>query len=325
MTSTHMDLEPSGAYCDLGRLCQLRFAARDLNLASRTPARSQLSGGLRTRFRGRGMEFEEVRLYQPGDDVRTIDWRVTARTQVTHTKVFREERERPTFMVLDQRSAMFFGSQRCFKSVLAAHISGLLAWAALEQGDRIGGLIFGNAQQRDIRPRRSKHAVLELLHYIHQFNHHLHSPISDEPMQSMAAVLADTRRIAKPGSAVFIISDFHDFDPHSEQQLFELSRHSDVTLMHVYDPLEKRLAGSAQLALSNGQERCVVPAHDPGFQRAYRDDFEHRLEQLAHSCQRLKLPLLSYATNEPVQSLLRERFGKRRASRTGQPRRAPSA
>src|SRR5690554_549017 len=325
MTSTHMELEPSGAYSDLSHLCQLRFAARDLNLASRTPARSQLSGGLRTRFRGRGMEFEEVRLYQPGDDVRTIDWRVTARTQVTHTKVFREERERPTFMVLDQRSAMFFGSQRCFKSVLGAHISGLLAWAALEQGDRVGGLIFGDTQQRDIRARRSKHAVLELLHHIHEFNRQLHSPVSEGPMQSLASVLTDTRRIAKPGSAVFLIGDFHDFDPHSEQQLFELSRHSDVTLMHVYDPLEKQLAGSAQLALSNGRERCLVPAHDLGFQRAYRADFEHRLEQLTLSCQRLKLPLLSYSTRDPVQPLLRERFEIGRASRTGQLTRAPSA
>src|SRR5690625_6794125 len=112
MASTDMALEPSGASSDLSSLCQLRFAARDLNLASRSPARSQLSGGLRTRFRGRGMEFEEVRLYQPGDDVRTIDWRVTARTQVTHTKIFREERERPTFMVLDQRS-------QCFSAVSA--------------------------------------------------------------------------------------------------------------------------------------------------------------------------------------------------------------
>lgn len=325
MASTYMELEPSGAYSDLGRLCQLRFAARDLNLASRTHARSQLSGGLRTRFRGRGMEFEEVRLYQPGDDVRTIDWRVTARTQVTHTKIFREERERPTFIVLDQRSPMFFGSQRCFKSVLGAHISSLLAWAALEQGDRVGGLIFGDAQQRDIRARRSKHAVLELLHHIHEFNHQLHSPASEEPIQPLASMLADTRRIAKPGSAVFLISDFHDFDRHSEQQLFELSRHSDVTLMHVYDPLEKQLAGSAQLALSNGRERCLVPAHDPNFQHAYRADFERRLEQLTLSCQRLKLPLLSYTTSEPIQPPLRERFGKRRTKRTEQPPRAPSA
>ncbi len=315
MASTDMELEPSGAYSDLSSLCQLRFAARDLNLASRSPARSQLSGGLRTRFRGRGMEFEEVRLYQPGDDVRTIDWRVTARTQVTHTKIFREERERPTFMVLDQRSPMFFGSQRCFKSVLGAHISSLLAWAALEQGDRVGGLIFGDTQQRDIRARRSKNAVLELLRHAHEFNLRLNSPVNEQAPQSLTSVLADSRRLAKPGSAVFLISDFHDFDAHSEQQLFELSRHSDVTLMHVYDPLEKHLAGSAQLALSNGQERCLVPAHNPAFQRAYRDDFERRLEQLTNSCQRLKLPLLSYATSEPIQPLLRERFGKRRANK----------
>ncbi|MDQ2075621.1 DUF58 domain-containing protein [Marinimicrobium sp. ABcell2] len=321
----HDDLDPKGAYCELSSLCQLRFAARDMNLFSRTPARSQLSGGLRTRIRGRGMDFEEVRLYQAGDDVRTIDWRVTARTQVTHTKIFREERERPIFMILDQRSPMFFGSRQCFKSVLGAHIGSLLSWAALEQGDRIGGLIFGDQQQRDVRARRSKHAVLELLHRIHDFNHQLNNPVAEEPSQPLAAVLADTRRLAKPGSALFIISDFHDFDAHCEQQLFELSRHSDLTLIHVYDPIEKHLASSASLALSDGRERCQIPAQDKGFQQAYRANFEHNLEQLVLSCQRLKLPLLTYSTTDPIQTLMRERFGKRRKSRPGKPSTKPSA
>jgi uncharacterized protein (DUF58 family) len=317
MSPSTAELDPKGAYCELSRLCQLRFAARDLNLFSRTPARSQLSGGLRTRIRGRGMDFEEVRLYQPGDDVRAIDWRVTARTQVTHTKVFREERERPIFMVMDQRSPMFFGSQQCFKSVLSAHIGGLLAWAALEQGDRVGGLVFGDSKQRDVRARRSKHAVLELLHRIHDFNHQLNKPIAEDPTHSLASILADTRRLAKPGSALFVVSDFHDFDAHCKKQLFELSRHSDLTLIHVYDPIEKHLAGTASLALSDGRQRCQVPAYDKGFQQAYRNDFDSNLEQLMLSCQRLKLSLLTYATTDPIQTLMRERFSKRRPARPG--------
>ena len=127
------NLNPAGAYSDLAQLLRLRFAAQDLKLFAKRPVRSLLTGGERTRFRGRGIDFEEVRLYQPGDDIRTIDWRVTARTQVPHTKIFREERERPVFMVADQRATMFFGSQRCFKSVLCAHICALLGWAALLQ------------------------------------------------------------------------------------------------------------------------------------------------------------------------------------------------
>lgn len=308
-------LTPSGAYCELADLLRLRFAARDLKLFARRPARSLLTGGVRTRMRGRGVDFEEVRLYQPGDDVRTIDWRVTARTQVPHTKVFREERERPVFVVTDQRASMFFGSRTCFKSVLATHIGAMIAWAALNQSDRIGGLVFGDHTQRDIRARRSQHAALELLHQMHDFNRELDSPLPSRDGISLETILSDTRRVSKPGSAVFVISDFHDFNRRCEQQLFELARHTDVTLMHVYDPLERELASNHHLTVSDGRDRLQLPAQDRAFQRAYREDFEQHLAQLTERCQRLALPLLSYATDDDIHSLLRERFGARRRPR----------
>lgn len=316
MTSSTERLVPLGAYSDLTELLRLRFAARDLKLFAQRPARSLLTGGLRTRMRGRGVDFEEVRLYHPGDDVRTIDWRVTARTQVPHTKVFREERERPVFVVVDQRSPMFFGSRTCFKSVLAAHVASLVAWAALHQSDRIGGLVFGDHTQRDIRARRSKHAALELLHQLHDYNHELHSPVPAGNTIALSTILEDIRRIAKPGSAVFLLSDFHDFDQRSERQLFELARHTDITLMHVYDPLEKQLASNSTLTVSDGQQRLQLPAQDPTFQRAYRSHFEQQLHNLTASCQRLALPLLSYSTTDDIHSLVRERFGAR-AHRAG--------
>jgi uncharacterized protein (DUF58 family) len=309
------NLNPRGAYADLDSLLRLRFAARDLQLFAQKPARSLLTGNERTRFRGRGVDFEEVRHYQPGDDIRTIDWRVTARTQVPHTKLFREERERPVFMLADQRSPMFFGSQRCFKSVLGAYICAQLAWAALGNSDRIGGLVFGDKTQRDIRPRRSKHAVLELLQQLLAFNRQLQSPVAQGQMLSLKEMLTDARRLAKPGCALFIASDFHDFDDGCEQQLFELARHTDVTLIHLYDPLERDLAGNASLTVTDGQERRQLPADQKAFQQAWHQRFEHQLESLKRRCQKLALPLLSYATNDDIQRLLRERFGAQ-ANRT---------
>lgn len=308
-------LHPRGAYCDLKDLLRLRFSARDLTLFAQRPARSLLTGGVRTRMRGRGIDFEEVRLYHPGDDVRTIDWRVTARTQVPHTKVFREERERPVFVVVDQRSPMFFGSLTCFKSVLAAHLGAMLAWAALNQSDRIGGLIFGDQTQRDIRARRSKHAALEILHQLDQYNRQLSAPIAEHEPIGLETILSDARRIAKPGSAVFVLSDFHDFGPRCEQQLFELARHTDVTLMHLYDPLERELASNQALTITDGHQRCQLPAQDRLFQSAYRSEFDRHVHELTASCQRLALPLLSYSTTDDIHALMRERFGKR--SRAG--------
>jgi len=296
-----------------------RFAAQDLKLFAHRPARSLLSGGERTRFRGRGMDFEEVRLYQAGDDIRSIDWRVTARTQVPHTKIFREERERPVLMVVDQRSSLFFGSSRCFKSVLGAHIAALFSWAALTNGDRLGGLVFGDYDQRDIRPRRSKHAVLELLHQLQNYNHRLKSPIApsnsaanNKPLISFHDILTDTRRIAKPGCAVFIISDFHDFNETTEQALFELARHTDVTLIHIYDHIERQLINNSALTISNGAQRLQLPAHEKAFQQAFTQQFDHRLEQLTQICRRLRIALLSYATQDDVQDALRRAYSPKK-------------
>jgi uncharacterized protein (DUF58 family) len=306
------DLNPKGAYSDLGRLLCLRFAGQELKLTLKRPVKSQLNGAERTRVRGRGMDFEEVRLYQPGDDVRSIDWRVTARTQVPHTKLYREERERPVFVVADQRASLFFGSRQCFKSVLANHIAANLAWAALSNGDRIGGLVFGDRRQRDIRPRRSKHAVLELLHQLQEFNRELTSPVAPADSQTLVSVLADVRRIARPGSSVFIVSDFYDYSPRCEQQLFELARHTEVSLIHVYDPLEKQLHTSSRLTVSNGQTRLQLPSDEASFQQAYEMAFGERLDQLTQSAKHLGLPLLSYATSDNLQQLLRERFAARK-------------
>lgn len=305
-------LNPKGAYVDLSSLLRVRFAAQDLRLFVKRAVKSQLNGAERTRFRGRGMDFEEVRLYQAGDDVRSIDWRVTARTQVPHTKLYREERERPVFVLVDQRAPMFFGSQRCLKSVLAAHIAANLAWAALNNSDRIGGLVFGDSGQRDIRPRRSKHAVLEFLHQLQEFNQQLRTPIAPPESKSLSALLNDARRIAKPGCALFMISDFHDYDQSCEQQLFELARHTDVTLIHVFDPLEKQLHSNARLTVSDGSARLQLPTDEARFQQAYQTAYSTRLDFLTHSTKRLGIPLLSYATTDNLQQLLRERFAARK-------------
>ena len=304
-------LNPKGAYVDLSSLLRVRFAAQDLRLFVPRAVKSQLNGAERTRFRGRGMDFEEVRLYQAGDDVRSIDWRVTARTQVPHTKLYREERERPVFVLVDQRAPMFFGSQRCFKSVLAAHIGANLAWAALSNSDRIGGLVFGDANQRDIRPRRSKHAVLEFLHQLQEFNQQLRSPIASPETKKLSLLFSDARRMAKPGCALFIVSDFHDYDQACEQQLFELARHTDVTLIHVFDPLEKQLQSNSRLSVSDGVSRLQLPTDDARFQQAYQTAYTSHLDFLTHSTKRLGIPLLSYATTDNLQQLLRERFAKK--------------
>ncbi len=301
---------PKDVYADLDDLLRTRLFANQLNLQFANPSKSLISGPVHTRFKGRGMEFEEVRVYQPGDDIRTIDWRVTARTQVAHTKLFQEEREKPVLLVVDQRSNMFFGSQRCFKSVYAAHIAATLGWAAIYQNDRVGALVFGDDQQRDVRPKRSKHAQLSFLQQLVEFNHKLISPVPKNHRIAFNEILADVRRVAKPGTNIFILSDFFDLTEDCKKNLYMLSRHNNVSLFHIYDALEQHWPKASQLSVSNGRERIKINASSADFQRRYQANFTARMEQLRAIANRLAVTVVDTCTTEDPDTLLKSLYSR---------------
>jgi uncharacterized protein (DUF58 family) len=301
-----------GAYADLNELIALRFSAQQLQLARRNRALSMLAGPNKSNFRGRGIDFEEVRNYQPGDDIRTIDWRVTARTGTAHTKVFREERERPVLVVVDQRSTMFFGSSHCFKSVLAAQLASLIAWSALNAGDRVGGLVFNGEEHREIRPRRSRKTVLALLSQVAEYNHNLPLPI-ESAGDSFAAMLSNLRRITRPGSSLFLISDFSGASQeHAREHLFQLSQHTELTAIACSDPLESRLPRAGKYAVTNGTERSELFTADKKLRRTYEQRFQQQRELLSQDLLRLGIPLMQASTDSAPFSLLQQFYGDTR-------------
>lgn len=250
-----------GIVTDLASLLGARHWAQGLTLFSRQAARNLLLGNVRSRFRGRGMEFEEVRRYQAGDDIRTIDWKVSARAQGTYTKLFCEERERPCHILVDQRRALYFGSSVQFKSVLAAELAAAISWAALQGGDRVGGQVIGEYNTSDSRARRSKQAVLRFIHDVHEGNHQLANQAAAETQSdktSLAISLEECRRITRPGTAIFIISDFHDFDHAAAKSLSNLGKHADLTLLQVSDKLEQQLPNLGNVAISDGQQSAKI-------------------------------------------------------------------
>ncbi len=252
-------LSEHGIVTDLARLLRARHWAQGLTLFSRQAARNLLLGNVRSRYRGRGMEFEEVRRYQPGDDIRTIDWKVSARAPGTYTKLFCEERERPCHILVDQRRALYFGSSIQFKSVLAAELAAGIAWAALKGGDRVGGQVLGDYQESDSRARRSKQAVLRFIHDVHELNHQLSHSADLEPIGvSLAMSLEECRRITRPGTAIFIISDFHDFNEAAAKSLSNLGKHADLTLLQVSDKLEQQLPNIGDVAISDGKHTSKI-------------------------------------------------------------------
>lgn len=276
---------------DLKSLIDLSRIAGGLNLAPRRVKALQ-SGNYVSHFKGRGMAFDETRLYQPGDDVRRMDWRVTARTDKPHSKVFREERERPLFLSVDYRPAMQFATRGVFKSVQAARLAALVAWAALQQGDRIGGQIFGADGYMELKPGNGKTALLRFLNALVK----PHFSVAAE--HSLAHAICRLQHHAHPGSRVYLISDFRGLDGAAENHLALLARHCEVVLLQVFDPLEVELPKQGRYRFTDKIRDIVIDSGDRKILQDYRRQFEQRQAYLQQLSQKFKLGLRACPTNK---------------------------
>jgi uncharacterized protein (DUF58 family) len=305
----------TGPYSKLDELLKLRALAGALRLNQPRRVRGALAGQRSSNARGRGIEFEEVRDYAAGDDVRTIDWRVTARTGRTHTKLFREERERPVLILVDQRSSMFFGSRRTLKSVQALHAAALLAWATLQANDRIGGLAFGDRVMHEVRPRRSHRAVIALLRHCHSMNLSLGIPsaVDAQPPSRLADAISQLRRVARPGSHVWLLSDFHDYDDDADRQLHLLARHCEITGVFIHDALEATLPASGRGIVTDGVRRALLDTSSAATRSHRQQQFERHKQHVASCFARIGAPLIPLATDEAALDVLGRAINPRRA------------
>ena len=298
-----------GAVASIEQMLVLRHQAADLTFFPRVMANSPLNGQYRSRLRGRGMDFDEVRPYQAGDDIRTIDWRVTARTTLPHTKLFREERERPVLLICDLRDAMFFGSRR-LKSVVACELTAALAWAGLAANERVGGMIFTAEGQQDVRSKRSHHIVLRLIHALHEASLSLlerrHSGLR------LGEITQDMRRVVHPGSSVFLISDFHDINDDCKANLAKLARHSDLTLLQVYDELEAQLPPPGNYQVFDGEHRFNLNSGNREFRQRFEQQFKRKQLKLRQIADQLGTPLIQVKTSASIMPLLHQAYGRKR-------------
>lgn len=300
---------PARVTIDLDDLLLLKAEARGFSFLPRQPVHSLLAGRHASRLRGRGLAFEELRHYVQGDDVRTIDWKATARLRSPHIRVYNEERERPVLLVVDQRTPMFFGSRRAMKSVTAAEVAALGAWRTLGSGDRVGGVVFNDTELVQLRPQRSHSGVLRLLHEVARLNHQLPETKPGPGNVTLNDALEAAARNATHDRLVVVISDLDGADAETQRLATRLAAHNDVLIVAIYDPLGASLRNRHGMVASTSEGLVTLPSGH-AFPEAFQREFAARLDEWRGIFQALSVPVLPISTAEAPADQIRELFGQ---------------
>ena len=298
-----------GVYANLDDLIRVRFKARDFSFMPRQPVTSILSGRYASRLRGRGLNFEEMRRYLPGDDVRAMDWRVTARTRQPHVRIYTEEKDRSVLLLVDQRINMFFGSRDRMKSVTAAELTALGAWRALDVGDRVGAVVFNDTQVTDIQPQRSQKTVMSILGTVVKMNQRLRVGSDIEPNPGMLnEALRKAVRLAPHDVLVVIISDFFGVDAQTERLAASLAAHNDVLGLLVHDPLRLNPHGHS-ISVSDGNLQMQMDLANKKVREKLAEDYRLEQERITHFLKKLSAPLLLVSNEGDVVKQVRRLLG----------------
>ena len=296
-------------------LIQLRLHANQLPLDS-GKIHAKQGGAYLSSFKGRGMEFDESRIYQAGDDIRNMDWRVTARTGLAHTKVFREERERPILLWLDLNASMMFATRNKFKAVIASELASLIAWSAAKNNDRVGGLIFSSEEHVEIKPRRGKTAVLDFIGrctkhsaWSNMITTRLEKNNPGTEKHSMAAAVSRLHKVTHPGSLIFMISDFRDMDEKALSHVANISRNNDIILICISDPIEVDLPTSGSYKLTDGSNELQIQTSSKKTRSEYHQQYMNHNESLKKFCRQHRIHLIPVSTADDALEKLRSGLG----------------
>ncbi len=304
----------AGVHVTLEDLIRMRPRARGFSFLPKQPIESLLAGRHASRMRGRGLNFEEIRKYLPGDDIRTIDWKITARTRETHVRVYTEERDRPAIIVVDQRINMFFGTVRALKSVVAAEMAALGAWRVFDEDDRVGAIIYNDEETVEVRPQRSRRTVLNILHQVLSQNQALRADSSVQPnRQALNQALSSVARLAGHDYIVAVLSDFDGADDETTRLITRLAIHNDVVVFLIHDPTSRMIPSGVDLVVSDGRLQAEVRGTQGKIREQVQAFSEERAARIMDWQTSLGVPVLPISTAEdPVDQLIRLTGGGRR-------------
>ena len=292
-----------GIHLSASELIALKPRCNALSLPAHSPAASSLAGAYRSRFRGRGVDYVESRHYLPGDDIRNMDWRVTARTGRAHTKIFQEERERPVLVVVDASPSLYFGTRKRLKSVAAGQMAASVAWAAVRRGDRIGAFLFTSDDHRELRPTGGRRGAMRVIQGLVEW---LNPETAHEGHKPLSVSLERVRHAVRPGSLVIIISDFFNLDEQCHRHLSRLRQHNDVIGCQVMDPAEQHLP-VGRFPISDGENSAMLDTHLELPRRQFNQMSDEHVSVPRRMFQRHKCGWMVLKTSDdPVEVLGRE-------------------
>ena len=285
-------------HADLAHLRSLKGRARQVSFRPGQPATSILNGQHASKIKGRGLNFEELRHYSVGDDVRTIDWKVTARTGAPYVRVYTEERDRQVLLLVDQRMSMFFGSTHLMKSVTAAEAAALAAFRVREKGDRVGGIVFDDTGLHEVRPQSSLRAVNRFLDILAEANGRLHANAPNVTPIPLSQPVKAAARIVKSGALVIVFSDFDGWDAETEKGLRAIAQHNDLVLFSVSDPTSEQLPPGLDIVVSDGELQVQINVGHETVRRRLVDFSKGRLAALLEFSTRFGVPVVPLTTAE---------------------------
>ncbi len=297
-------------HTSLKHLMRLKHHAHGFSFLPKQPIKSVLMGRKRSTIRGRGLDFVELRDYRPGDDIRSMDWRVTNRMRKPYVRIYAEEKDRPVMIVVDQRSGMFFGSQWKMKSVIAAELAALTAWKALDDGDRIGFILLGDERYVECPPTRSRSKIQQYMALIAKFNQKLHS--SNKQLKqnlSMPELLTKVEKLITHDYLVIVISDFIDRQDNVLGSLSKISQHNDIIVYYVFDSIEHDISNLEGMVVGDGEYQMQVAQQKDDIVDGYNAFTQEALANIKQTFNKHNIPMLFFSTEEEVASQIRHHLG----------------
>lgn len=258
---------------------------------------SSLSGDVKSAFKGRGMELEEVRAYAFGDDIRDMDWRVTARKSEPFTKIYTQEKDREVTVLADMSASMVFGTKRELKTVSVAKIAALLGWYALKNKDRFGALIFDGKSSQYFKPQNNRQNLTSVFKALEKTSK---AVLTDSAQGDISEALKVLEFHQKGQGIIFILSDFSSFDQQKFKQLAAISKHNRVYCLHIFDVLEEIAPPSNEYTAEYGTQKLTFDSSPDSFKYEYQQYFAKRREFLRKNCHKFSCKYSEIRTDIPV-------------------------